>query len=129
MVRNVILTPIKKSDETYDGVAGEFCDSPFGDIEITTNDILDALDEIQPIKIDEDEPENYSINCDIFRKLLNIGFDLNLNFEDFCKELDILKKYFERLFDEYGHCINQELLEEYKERYKEVYDKYFSLIL
>lgn len=129
LIRNVILTPIKKSDETYDGVAGEFCDSPFGDIEVTTNDILDALDEIQPVKKDEDEPENYSINCDIFRELLNIGFDLNLDFEEFCKMLDILKKYFARLFDEDGNCINWELLNEYKERYKKVYDIFFSQIL
>ena len=55
LVRNVILKPIKKSDETYEGVAGEFVDSPFGDLDITTNDILDALDEIQPVKPGEGE--------------------------------------------------------------------------
>ena len=108
LVRNVILKPIKKSDETYEGVAGEFVDSPFGDLEITTNDILDALNEIQPVKKDEETPENYNIHCDIFRELLNLGFDLNMDFEKFCEELDILLKYFKDLFDENGNIIDEE---------------------
>jgi hypothetical protein len=114
-VRNVILTPIKTTDETYDGVAGEFCDSPFGNLDITANDILDALDKIKPVKKDEDEPEDYTINCDIFRELLNIGYDLNMDFEEFSRELDILIKYFKDLFDEDGNCIDEDLLNEYKE--------------
>ena len=115
LVRNVILTPIKTTDETYDGVAGEFCDSPFGNLDITANDILDALDKIKPVKKDEDEPEDYTINCDIFRELLNIGYDLNMDFEEFSRELDILIKYFKDLFDEDGNCIDEDLLNEYKE--------------
>lgn len=129
LVRNVILTPIKTTDETYDGIAGEFCDSPFGNLDITANDILDALDKIKPVKKDEDEPEDYTINCDIFRELLNIGYDLNMDFEEFSRELDILIKYFKDLFDEDGNCIDEELLNEYKEQFKSIYNKYFSVIL
>ena len=128
LVRNVILKPIKKSDETYEGVAGEFVDSPFGDLEITTNDILDALNEIQPVKKDEETPENYNIHCDIFRELLNLGFDLNMDFEKFCEELDILLKYFKDLFDENGNIIDEEQFNIVKEEYKEIYNKYFNHI-
>lgn len=128
LVRNVILMPIKKSDETYEGVAGEFVDSPFGDLDITTNDILDALDDIKPVKRGEEGEENYNINCDIFRELLNLGIDLNEDFEKFCEELDILNKYFKDLFDENGNCINEALLEIYKMKYKEIYEKYFNHI-
>ena len=120
--------PIKKSDETYEGVAGEFVDSPFGDLDITTNDILDALDDIKPIKHGEEGEENYNINCDIFRELLNLGIDLNEDFEKFCEELDILNKYFKPLFDENGNCINEALFEIYKMKYKEIYEKYFNHI-
>lgn len=128
LVRNVILTPIKKNDVTYDGVAGEFCDSPFGTDEITANDILDALDGIKPIRIDDEIPEDYTIHCDIFRELLNVGFDLNLNFEEFCKLLQILIDEFEQLFDEDGKCINETALSDLKNLYPDVYNVFFSQI-
>ena len=60
--------------------------------------------------------------------MLNLGIDLNDDFNKFCEELDILIKYFKILFDENGNCINPEMLELYKTKYKEIYEKYFNHI-
>lgn len=128
LIRNVILTPIKANDETYDGTPGEFTDSPFGTDEVTANTVLNGLDDIKPVHKDDETPETYSINCDIFRELINVGFDLNLDFEKFCKELEILIKYFEQLFDEDGNCIDETGLSDLRTEYPEIYQKYFSQI-
>jgi hypothetical protein len=51
---------------------------------------------------------------------------LNLDFEKFCKELEILIKYFEQLFDEDGNCIDETGLSDLRTEYPEIYQKYFS---
>lgn len=129
MVRNVILQPIKQDDNTYNGEAGEFINSPFESNDITIQDILDLLDQLQPIYKDDDEPQEYNINCDIFREYLNISTDINKDYKLSYEEYEILKNYFLTCFNENGDIINDELFEQYKSEYYNIYIKYFDQIL
>ena len=132
IVRNVIITPIMRGDETDDGQIAQFIDSPFGEPEITADMILELIDKYQPQLIGQTITYNdyqYKICCAVYKAFLklanNIGEDLN----NFYYEFNILYKYFLPCFDLNGNIINQERLNELKEQYIEIYDKFFGGLL
>ena len=132
IVRNVIITPIMRGDETDDGQIAQFIDSPFGEPEITADMILDLIEKYQPQLIGQTityTDYQYKICCAVYKAFLklanNIGEDLN----NFYYEFNILYKYFLPCFDLNGNIINQERLNELKEQYIEIYDKFFDGLL
>lgn len=126
-VRNVILTPIIQTDLTYKKIAGEFSDSPFSPAIILSSDIINVLNKFKPQYIDQETPDTYNINCDIYKQLNNI-FNDKIDVQQLYDDLQILTTYFLPCFDEAGHLINEELFNQYKEEYPDVYNKYFNNI-
>ena len=132
IVRNVIITPIMRSDDNAEGTIAQFIDSPFGDPEITADMILELIDKYKPEVIGQDtnyDDYQYKICCAVYKSFLklanNIGEDLN----NFYYELDILYKYFLPCFDLNGNIINEDKLNQLKEEYIEIYNKYFDGLL
>lgn len=128
-VRNVILYPILPGDNTSDGTIGEFYDSPFTPEEITSDLILSIMEEIQPKRNNGNNTSEYSIQCNLYKELLQFTDIMTDDFNTFIYELDIVKKYFLSCFDkeyEYGKLLFPKQFEELCEHYKEISYKFFN---
>lgn len=133
MVRNVALFPIMCDDDNADGSEGDYDDSPFKGPNMDLEWLTWLFEKFQPRKKgDKSERDTekvnykYEIDCGIYKEFVTIVQDVLTDFNTFIYELEIIKKYFLVLFNEYGECIDEQALEELAGQYPEIYDKYFS---
>lgn len=130
MVRNVILYPILPGDELNDGTEGNFYDSPFYPAELTTDVIINIIEEIKPRLVGDDTPKkyikDYTVSCSLYKTLLQFGDIITDDFNTFCYELETIKKYFVSCYDEYGNVLFHKQLEILKEQYPEITQKFFD---
>lgn len=126
IVRNVILYPILPGDTLADGTDGDFYDSPFYPAELTTDVILDMLETVKPSLNGSVSDDNYTVDCGLYKTLLQFADIITDDFNTFCYELDIIKKYFLSCYDEYGALIFPKQLEVLKEQYPEIAQKFYD---
>lgn len=109
MVRNVMLTPISRDQETKNGLAGLFTESPFIAPEITSEVILDILNNVL-------SANQLKTDCKIYRKLTQqFMWDLSdtTQLKQFYHDVQLLKKLFLPCFDEgTGALMDDEKLHE-----------------
>lgn len=129
MVRNVILYPILPGDDTTSGAVGEFYDSPFIPEEITSDLILNIMEEVQPKRNNGNNTTEYSVQCNLYKELLQFSDIMTDDFNTFIHELNIVKKYFLSCFDkeyEYGKLLFPKQFEVLCEQYPEISYKFFT---
>jgi len=119
-------------EDTYTGEIAKFIDSPFGDPEITTDLILELIEKYKPRLKGETisyDDKSYVICCAVYKSFIKLSTEIGEDLNTFYHELDILYKYFLPCFDLNGNIINEDLLNELKEQYEEIYKKYFGGLL
>ena len=133
MVRNVILYPILSGDELDDGIIGEFYNSPFYPAELTSDIILNIIEKVKPRKAGDDTDKkyikDYTVSCPLYKTLLQFGEIITDDFNTFCYELDIIKKYFLSCYDEFGNLLFPKQLEILQEKYPEITQKFYDDVL
>ena len=132
IVRNVIITPIMATDANANGEVAEFSESPFLNTDITADMVLDLIEKYKPRLVNDDTDytdQNYIICCGVYRAFIKLGTEIGEDLNTFYYELNILTIGFLPCFDEYGNLINEDKFNLLRQKYPEVYEKYFSGLL
>ena len=129
LIRNVMLTPILKGDQTINGLIGEFVDSPFQEPILSQELILQFLNNYTPQKIDNSttiQTQEYYIECGVYREFIKISNNITDDINTFFYELKILITKFLPLFDKAGKLLDETAFNELIQKYPQIYLKYFN---